>query len=94
MFPIINVLDVTLHLFQEEKAISDRINMRAETKKQMMTDQEQPWPSVEEDTKCLLTVHDRLTAIGAHSAESRAGEILHGLVCMLLSVVMMIDSCT
>ncbi len=81
MLPVVDV-DVVLLLIQEEKAISDRINMRAETKK-VMTDQEQPWPSVEEDANRLLKVHDRLTAVGAHSAESRAGEVLHGLVCCL-----------
>ncbi len=66
-----------LYVFKEEKTISDRINLRAEAK--TTTDQES-WPSLEEDTQRLLEVHDRFNAIGAHSAESRAGAILHGLV--------------
>eukprot|EP01084_Bolivina_argentea_P009055 16962_1 len=77
------VLDVVVacdveraRLLVEEKTISDRINLRAEAK--TTTDQES-WPSLEEDTQRLLEVHDRFSAIGAHSAESRAGAILHGL---------------
>ncbi len=68
---------VFLLLFKEEKVISDQINSRIAIKE---TVDQESWPSVEEDTKHLLELHDRLTAIGAHSAESRAGAILHGLV--------------
>ncbi len=68
---------VALFVFQEEKLISDRINQRSESKS--ATDQDS-LPPLEEDTRQLLEVHTRLSAIGADSAESRAGAILHGLV--------------
>jgi ATP-binding cassette subfamily F protein 3 len=60
-------------LLKREQEINDRAARRADGK-ELPGD-----PPAEEDAKELAGVYDRLIQIDAHSAEARAGAILHGL---------------